>query len=234
MAFGPAPQAVQRSFGSAMPEVGAATADSADPHSSQNVLPSIASTWQAGQCIPASLYERLGADLAGHVDEGDLLARVSSQPGQIAVRVLKPKPDVRVVQAVPQELDRGSGLQLSGVEQPKGGGEDVAHEAEALHTFQHERLDCSGRLLQLGRAGQARLVADERACHRFLRLTVETGCRCNARKRGHRLVALAGSSQATRQTEDGGGVVGVRSGDSVIVVDRACYVAREFGGDCNR
>src|SRR5262245_48078744 len=118
-----------------MPEAVAATASRADPHSSQNLLPSAASTWQAGQCIPASLYERLGPHLVGHVDEGDLLARVISQPGQIAVRILEPTPDVRVVQAVPQELDRGSGLQLSGVEQPKGGSEDVAHEAEALHTF---------------------------------------------------------------------------------------------------
>src|SRR5262249_12034269 len=101
MAFGPAPHVVQCSFGSAVPEAVAATASRADPHSSQNVLPSIASTLQAGQCIPASLYERLGAHLVGHVDESDLLARVISQPGQIAVRVLKPKPDVRVVQAVP-------------------------------------------------------------------------------------------------------------------------------------
>src|SRR5215471_4103436 len=195
MAFGPAPRAVQRSFGSAMPAVGAAPADSADPHSSQNVLPSIASTLQAGQCIPASLYERLGAHLVGHVDERNLLARVVGQPGQIAVRVLEPTPNARVLQAVPQELDRRSGLQLSGIEQPKGGSEDVAHEAEALHTFQHERLGRRGRLLQLGRAGQTRLVADERARHRFLRLTVETGCWRNACKRGYRLVALAGSSQ---------------------------------------
>src|SRR5215471_1679593 len=234
MAFGPAPHVVQRSFGSAMPEAVATTVSSADPHSSQNVLPSAASTLQAGQCIPASLYERLGTHLVGHVDERDLLTRVVGQPGQIAVRVLEPTPDVHVVQAVPQELDRRSGLQLSGIEQPKGGSEDVAHEAEALHTFQHERLDRRGRLLQLGRAGQTRLVADERARHRLLRFTVETGCWRNACKRGYRLVALAGSSQATSQTEDGSGVVGVRAGDSVIVVDRACYAAREFGGDRNR
>src|SRR5215510_4844189 len=187
MAFGPAPHVVQCSFGSAMPEAVVATDSSADPHSSQNVLPSAASTLQAGQYIPASLYERLGAHLVSHVDEGDLLARVVGQPGQIAVRVLEPKPDVRVVQAVPQELDCGSGPQLSGVEQPKGGGEDVARKTEALHTFQHERLNRRGRLFQLGRAGQVRLLADKCARHRLLRLTIETGCRRNACKRGHRL-----------------------------------------------
>src|SRR5215471_1579191 len=119
MAFGPAPHVVQRSFGSAMPEVVTTTISSADPHSSQNLLPSAASTLQAGQCIPASLYERLGAHLVGHVDERDLLARVIGQPAQTAVRVLEPTPDVRVVQAVPQELDRRRGLQLSSIEQPK-------------------------------------------------------------------------------------------------------------------
>src|SRR5262245_65768813 len=129
MAFGPAPHVVHRSFGSAMPEAVAATASRADPHSSQNVLPSAATMLQAGQRIPASLYERLRAHFVGYVDERDLLARIVAQPGQIAVRVLEPKPDVRVVQAVPQELHRGRGLQLSGVEQPKGRSEYVREQA---------------------------------------------------------------------------------------------------------
>ena len=116
----------------------------------------------------------------------------------------------------PSELDRGSGPQLSGVEAtPARVAKDVAHEAEAFHTFQHERLDRTRTPspARSDRAGSA--SADECVAIAFCASPYRLDVCADAGERGHRpRRACPNAARQRARPKTAVAWLGVRSGDS--------------------